>query len=290
MRRRKAGGAKGYQAYHGRRHPLRAVLLILLLLALLGGGVYCYARFVEPRMLRTEHLTVSDARVTQPLRIAAVADLHIGRGCGAARVAEVMDAVTALEPDAVVFLGDLFDDYSRYTEGDEALLSELLSPAALRGVPKYAVWGNHDLGGGAAFAYAEVLENAGWTLLKNQRAALPGNINLIGADDLIWGKPDTQGLVTDGAFNLLLCHEPDYAEEVSGVQLQLSGHTHGLQINLPIRAYQDRIAPRGGVIYRSGRYEKADGSTVYVSRGVGMSLYNYRFNAVPELTLVEVTP
>lgn len=289
-RRRDGRAAKGYRPYHGKGRPGRAVLIVLLVLLLLAAGAFCWARFVEPRLLRTERLTMADARVQAPLRLVAVADLHVGRGCGTARVKEVCDAVTALEPDVVVFLGDLFDDYSKYTGGEEEALARLLSLPALPQARKFAVWGNHDVGGGAQQIYAALMEQAGFTLLKNQSAALDGNVNLIGADDLIWGAPDVQALVREDAFNLLLCHEPDYALQVSGVQLQLSGHTHGLQINLPLRAWQDRIAPAGGRVYRSGRYEKADGSAVYVSRGVGMSLYSYRFNAVPEITLVRLEP
>lgn len=290
MRRRERRAAGGYHPYHGRRHPLRILLIIFITLLLLAGGLYIYARWVEPQLLKTEHLTVSDPHVTAPLRAVVVADLHVGMNCGAQRVARVMDRVTELKPDAVFFLGDLFDNYSMYAEGDEALLAELLSLSALPDAQKYAVWGNHDVGGGAENIYSEIMENAGWTLLKNETAILPGNINLIGADDLIWGRPDVQGLTRDDAFNLLLCHEPDYADRVTGVQLQLSGHTHGLQINLPFSAYRSAIAPPGGHHYLFGRYEKADGGLVYVTRGIGMSLMPYRFAAVPEITLVEVTP
>ena len=290
MARRKGREAQGYRPYHGKKRPGRTLPIVLLTLALLAALTLAYAHFIEPRRLRTETFTVRSARLTAPLRVAAVADLHIGRDCGPDRVKQVMDAVAALEPDAVVFLGDLFDDYSKYRAGDEEELAALLALPALPDVPKYAVWGNHDLGGGAAEAFSALLEQAGYTVLRNQSAALPGNVNLIGADDLIWGTPDTAALVTEDAFNLLLCHEPDYARRTGGVQLQLSGHTHGLQINLPLRFYQDWIAPGGGQLYRAGLYEKEDGGLVYVTRGIGMSLLSLRFNAVPEITLVELRP
>lgn len=290
MPKSKHRAAMGYRPYQGKKHPLCKLAAVLLAVAVLCGGLYCYARWIEPRMLRVEHLTVSDPRVRMPVSIAVIADMHIGRECGAERVAEVLRRAAELKPDMVVFLGDLFDNYSAYKEGDEALLTELLSLKQLPQAKKYAVFGNHDLGGGAMNVYPEIMENAGWTVLKNQSEMLDANINVIGADDLTWGKPDVQGLVRGDAFNLLLCHEPDYADSVSGIGLQLSGHTHGLQINIPLKAYRERIAPQGGQKYIAGKYEKDDGSAIYINRGIGMSLLNYRFGAVPEITLVEVTP
>jgi Predicted phosphohydrolases len=290
MPKRKPRAAAGYRPYHGRRSFLRGTVIVLLVLLLLTGGLYCYARWVEPRLLKVERLTVENPLASDSLRIAVVADLHVGLSSGAQRVAQVTACVAKLRPDLVVFLGDLFDNYSTYSEGDEALLTEVLSMPALPAVRKYAVWGNHDVGGGAERIYPKIMEQAGWTLLKNENIQLSGNVNLIGADDLIWGEPNVQGLVREGAFNLLLCHEPDYGDQVTGVQLQLSAHTHGLQINLPFSAYRNMVAPPGGRHYLYGRYEKADGGIIYVTRGVGMSLMPYRFAAVPEITLVEVNP
>ena len=291
MSKRVRRAAAGYHVYHGsRRGRGRGLLLLPLILVLLAAGLWAYARWGEPRMLRVERLTVQDARAERSLCMVVLSDLHIGRECDADRVARVMRQTVALDPEVVLFLGDLFDDYSAYRDGEEARLTALLSLADLPDARKIAVWGNHDYGGGAEQAYARMLENAGWTLLCNEAVELDGGFRLIGADDAVWGHPDVQELIADGACNILLCHEPDFGDSVRGAALQLSGHTHGLQIDPLLPSLRARVAPYGGEHYLGGRYEKPDGSVVYVSRGIGLSLYNYRLFAPPEVTLVEVRP
>lgn len=262
----------------------KRLLLTLLVLACIGGGLYLYARFVEPRLVTVEELTVSSPYITQPVRIVAFADVHLGNGIDTARLEEIMHKIDDLSPDMVVFLGDLFDNYSTYTAGDEAEIARVLS---LPQGEKYAVYGNHDLGGKAQHVYADIMEQAGYTLLVNQAVQLEGGVNLMGCDDLIFGMPDITGLPREGAFDLLLIHEPDFADRITGVELQLSGHTHGGQVRLPVVDYL--VLPAGGKNYIRGSFEKADGGLLYVNRGLGMSILPYRFAALPELTVIDLT-
>ena len=68
--------------------------------------------------------------------------------------------------------------------------------------------------------------------------------------------------------------------------LQLSGHSHGGQVYLPLIGAPH--VPMGAQTYLRGQYDKADGGVVYVNRGIGMSILPYRFGSVPELTIVEI--
>jgi len=168
--------------------------------------------------------------------------------------------------------------------GDEAEIARVLS---LPKADKYAVYGNHDLGGKAQHIYADIMAQAGYTVLVNQAVQLEGGVNLIGCDDLIFGTPDITGLPQEGALDLLLMHEPDFADRVTGVELQLSGHTHGGQVRLPFVDYL--VLPTGGKNYIRGSFEKADGGLLYVNRGLGMSILPYRFASRPELTVIDLT-
>ncbi len=264
---------------------LRRLLLILLAAALLAGGVYVYARYIEPRRLSVETLTLPDAGLPAPVRVAVFSDVHLGNGVTTEDLRELVRKINELQPDAVVFLGDLFDNYEEY-EGDADA-----DAAALAGISaqvKLAVWGNHDMGGGAYRVYPEVLQKGGFTLLENESfLAEDLGICFIGAADTIFGQPDVSGLASETMYNLLLVHEPDYGLEVEGIPLQLSGHSHGGQIYLPLLGAPH--APLGARTWLRGLYEKKDGGQVYVNRGIGMSLAPYRFGSVPELTVVDIT-
>ena len=264
---------------------LKRLIVFLLLAVLAAGGVFLYARYGEPRRLRVETVEVADAGLAAPVRIVIFSDTHIGNEFDTERLRGLVAEINALQADAVLFLGDLFDNYEQYDGSADA------DAAALSGITasvKLAVWGNHDMGGKAYRVYPEVMEKAGFVLLENQSFdAAELGICFVGAADTIFGQPDVAGLFSESLYNILLVHEPDYALEVSGVPLQLSGHSHGGQVYLPfIGAPQ---VPTGAQTYLRGMYEKQDGGQVYVNRGIGMSLLPLRLGSVPELTVLEVS-
>jgi predicted MPP superfamily phosphohydrolase len=115
---------------------------------------------------------------------------------------------------------------------------------------------------------------------------------MAGVDDFWHGRPDL-GKALDGAKPtdacVLLCHNPDFAESISDrrVGLVLSGHTHGGQLILP--GYGSPVVPsRYGQKYAHGLVE-APATTVYVSRGIGMSGLPVRANCRPEITLLTLS-
>lgn len=260
----------------------RRLLLAVIGLCLIAGAVYGYMRYVEPNWLQVTHLEVTSPHVEETFTAAVFADTHIGMGKDLREMRRLAEEIEAYHPDALFFLGDLFDDYEDY-EGDADAVLDVF--ASIDASYKYAVRGNHDVGGGAQFVYEGLLERCGFTLLEDEEAWLPGNIHLIGANDMLYFKTDVSGLITDG-FDLLLAHEPDLADGLTGAELQLSGHTHGGQIYIPF--LRGRILPRGGKHYYRGRYEKSDGGIVYVNRGYGMSLAPLRLFSRPELTILTI--
>ena len=148
---------------------------------------------------------------------------------------KVLNAIEKMEPDIVVFSGDLIDHYNTYSK-DVSIISEKLSEIQAP-YGKYAIFGNHDYGGGAENQYESIMEAGGFTVLKNEYYAIKElDLAMIGIDDVLigygdpaiasWGRPDY--------FNIVLSHAPDVIDEVQdyNVDLMISGHTHGRQINL----------------------------------------------------------
>jgi len=117
-------------------------------------------------------------------------------------------------------------------------------------------------------------------------------VRLLGLDDYSNGSPDLDlgYKALDGAYNILMTHEPDVVDEmdIDGIQLALAGHTHGGQISIPLLT--ERILPSGGKKYVKGLYAiGSNGQTdLFVTRGIGMTDLPFRFMSVPEIVSLEI--
>jgi hypothetical protein len=269
----------------------------LLLLLIVAGILLFYARYVEPNRLRVEEVTVSSAHVSEAadgLRILVFADTHFGPYYTTEDFERVLSAVEDAKPDLLFFLGDLIDHYSRYSEnGDARWISDVLSQMEAP-YGKFAVYGNHDYGGGAESKYPTVLSDGGFQLLTNETARLPDlGLTIIGIDDVLigYGDPEVAAAAQDDSFNIILTHAPDIADRVISypADLILAGHTHGRQVDL--RFFDDLVLPPYGKKYISGLYslpgERAP--QLYVTSGLGTTKLPLRFLSVPEVTLITLS-
>lgn len=174
----------------------------------------------------------SRQRESQPIAASPFfTDTHFGEDKPVDSAKQLAERINRLEPDLVIFGGDLLDNYARDREQmDLELLREQLSGInAPDG--KYAVWGNHDWGGGAARIYQEFMESCGFQVLKNESLLLEKyQIQILGYDDYLTGDLEGQlPYFAEGMFPLLVAHEPYTAEllfDLPEQVLMLSGHTH----------------------------------------------------------------
>jgi hypothetical protein len=270
---------------------VRIVTLALAVLLILIG----YARYVEPFMLEINDVTIASPLIAgdaENLKIAVFGDTHFGEYYSTDDFDKVVAAVSAAEPDIVVFTGDLIDHFDAYYE-DTAVISRKLAKIEAP-LGKFAIFGNHDYGGGAEYKYQAIMEAGGFKVLKNEYYGMNElGIGIIGVDDVLigygdpaiasWGRPDY--------FNIVLAHEPDLADEILdyNVDLMISGHTHGRQVNLNM--FDAYVLPPYGHKYISGSYEfdNARGTRLYVNSGIGMTKLPFRFLSPPELTVITLT-
>lgn len=223
------------------------------------------------------------------LRLVQISDLHVGTWINQPLLAEAIQAVNQQQPDLVVMTGDFVTfEPRRYAP---TLTTELSKIAAPLGV--VAVLGNHDHWSGARVV-KHALCQAGITVLRNEVARLQRGescLYLCGLDSAAAEKDDFPLLLSrlpDGAAAILLAHEPDLADEsaASGrFMLQLSGHSHGGQIVLPLIGAP--VTPRLGRKYRAGLYQ-IDGMQHYTNRGLGAAELHLRVNCPPEITVFEL--
>jgi len=218
--------------------------------------------------------------------IAQISDIHAGVFVGERELGEGLSRLHETRPDLVLVTGDLVDFDGRYAEWLAGVLGRV---SARDGV--FAVLGNHDYYAGSE-TVALAMKAAGVDLLRNEgRMIRPddgGGFALLGVDDLWASRWNGEGPNLDRALagvrpdaaRILMAHQPSYFDRVAGrVALQLSGHTHGGQVNPGFRP--------GELFFRylSGRYEKK-GSTLWVNRGFGVAGPPTRVGAPPEVTKI----
>lgn len=271
---------------------IKTLVRPFLILILVGLLLLAYSRYVEPHMLQVENVKLASSHVctkAEGFKIAAFSDTHFSPYYTPDHFRRVVEKINQLQPDTVFFLGDLFDHYSQY-KGNPAeissLLSEIKAPCG-----KFAVFGNHDYGGGAERFYQDVMKSGGFQVLINQTVKLNDfNLSITGIDDMLigYGVPDTVNQVPPDFFNIVMCHEPDAADRItqSHADLMLASHTHGRQINLPM--LDSKILPPLGTKYVRGLYpfDNQRGLRLYVTRGLGTTQLPLRFLSIPELTVI----
>jgi predicted MPP superfamily phosphohydrolase len=213
--------------------------------------------------------------------IVQLSDIHVGPTIGREFIEGIVARVNALAPDLVVITGDLVD-------GSVAQLGELVAPlAGLRakdGV--YFVPGNHEYYSGLR-EWLSFVEGLGIRVLMNERVSVGGEhgFDLAGVDDPT-GSPDVaralEGRDTDRAV-VLLAHQPKTIFDAAkhGVDLQLSGHTHGGQL-FPFHGLVRLQQP-----YVAGLHDH-EGTKIYVSRGTGYWGPPMRVAAPAEITKIEL--
>jgi len=218
--------------------------------------------------------------------IVQLSDLHVGLTIDREFVQRVVDRTNALSPDLVALTGDLVDGNVEDLRGEAAPLGQL---RARHGV--FAVTGNHEYYSGADPWIAE-LTRLGARYLRNERVSIgqgAASFDLAGVDDYTArgdGHGEDLAAATGGRDPsralVLLAHQPRQVRRAArhGVDLQLSGHTHGGQIwpwHYIVKIQQ------GGLL--AGRYEH-EGTQLYVTRGCGYWGPPVRLLAPLEITRV----
>nr|HID13744.1 metallophosphoesterase [Anaerolineae bacterium] len=253
-------------------------------LSALGGTGY--AMLVEPHWPALARVDVPLSGLPAHLdgfTIAQLSDLHRGPEVTQGDIARAVALTLRQEVDLVVLTGDYVSASAEYA----ASCAEVLSPlAACGGV--LACLGNHDYWTDAD-AVVGALTDAGLTVLRNAAREVADGLWVAAVDDVWERHADLEkalkGVQAD-VMVVLLAHEPDYADEVAAdgrVSLQLSGHSHGGQVRLPLIG--PPLLPYLGRKYPAGRYQ-VGGMWLYVNRGVGLVNPAVRFNCRPEVTLL----
>ena len=251
-----------------------------------------YAWNVEPNMLVVEEMHVRLSRLPQAfdgLIIGFLSDFHVKGPSSPALTARAAEMLMALKPDLIALGGDYITWSADHAESCADALAQLRAPLGV-----YGILGNHDYWAGDIEKTVAALTRVGIRMLRNESSAIGTVSNpmfLIGLDD-VWEKhtdlPRALSGVPRDACKILLVHEPDFADEAAKeeIALQLSGHSHGGQVRLPLIGAP--ILPYLATKYPIGLQRAGPFTQVYTTRGVGLINPAVRFNCPPEVTILRL--
>jgi uncharacterized protein len=243
------------------------------------------------------------------LKIVQLSDIHCGSFTNPAEVAKGIELANSLDPDLIVFTGDLVNNTASELKDYEKIFSGLKAPMGV-----YSILGNHDYGDYYKWDSDEakiqnleslktVQASMGWNLLLDQHVVLEKNndkIALIGVEN--WSNmgrfPKYGNLARawegtgDLPFKILLSHDPTHWDaqvraDYPDIDLTLSGHTHGMQFGVEIPWFRwspvQYVYKQWMGLYEEGRQK------LYINRGYGFIGYPGRVGILPEITLIELT-
>lgn len=284
----------------------KKIWIVIIVLIVIGIGVLIYGFFVEPDKLvvKRENIDYENYANDGKLKVVQFSDVHLkgeydNNGYTIGEFAKFVDKVNEENADVVLFTGDLIDRIYMYDDF-ERVSAELTRINAKYG--KFAVWGNHDYGGGGSRSYIEgvdyskktvyenIISNGGFRLLVNESVVVNthvGDIVVSGLDDVLFGDVDYSNVYKGQLYHIVMSHEPDVYDEVSenNIDLFLSGHTHGGQVRVPIIGAIVKVPYGKKYVY--GMYDR-DETKIYVSGGVGTTHLNVRLFDPPSFTVFEI--
>ncbi|MBS9371919.1 metallophosphoesterase [Rhodococcus sp. B50] len=222
------------------------------------------------------------------VRVALVTDLHVGPARGAEFVQRVVDLVAEQQPDLIVLGGDLADGTVELVGSDLEPLRRLQAPLGV-----YGVSGNHEYYSDDAESWLDRWETLGVRALRNEHVLLERDgdvVALAGVHDYTATEPHHPDMpaaldgIADGTPVILAAHQPRHLDEARelGVDLQLSGHTHGGQM-WPLRPFVSLANPTVTGLDRFGDTQ------IYTSQGTGAWGPPVRVGTPPEISVLELT-
>ncbi|MQS38216.1 metallophosphoesterase [Streptomyces katsurahamanus] len=249
---------------------------------IVGHGTYGVLR--GPGLKRVTVPLAKLPRSAHGFRIAVVSDIHIGPILGRAHTQRIVDAINSAQPDLVAVVGDMVD-------GSVADLGSAAEPLAqLRARHgSFFVTGNHEYYSGAE-EWIDHVRELGLDPLENERVEIAGGFDLAGVNDLegeaTGAGPDFAKALGDrdpSRASVLMAHQPVVIHDAvdHGVDLQLSGHTHGGQL-WPGNYLAELANPTVAGLERYGDTQ------LYVTRGAGAWGPPVRVGAESDITIVQL--
>lgn len=282
----------------------KITVIFFLLLVIAAAGIYSDNNCIE-----VTHYTVKSDKIPASFngfKILQISDLH-SKSFGKDN-ARLVKKINSENPDIVVMTGDMVNSEDTGFEVFTGLVEKIGKNCQV-----FYIVGNHEqnLSTDRQEALTEKLDELGVDILDNEKVTIvkgPDSINLYGlwfnlryykdmnneyTKDVFFGEEQINtvlGMADDDSFNILLTHNPLYADTYAewGADLTLSGHVHGGMIRIPFIG--GLLSPERVFFpeYDSGEYT-VDGKTLIVNRGLGNGYFGVRIFNMPEISVITLS-
>lgn len=268
-----------------------SVILIII-------GIILYARFIGTMGLETKEYAIYDKNLPSGfdgIKIVHFSDLHYNRAITSAKVDKIIEEINLINPDIVVFTGDLIDKDMIITDSDYEYLTKAFKRINSK-YGKFSILGNHDYD--EMDKVIDVFNNSGFKYLENSYEIIYNDKNekifIGGIGNVSYDLDDIDKTMEyfnsndDIDYKVMLLHEPDISKKIVedyNVSLILAGHSHNGQVRLPLIGAL--YTPPGAKEYYDEHYV-VDGANLYISSGIGVSTVNYRFWNRPSINFYRI--
>ena len=276
----------------------KIIISILAILCLISIIVYKSVYYNPHNItIRTEELKSNKINSSlNGTKLVYFTDLHFGEFTNQDDTNKCIDLINKLDPDIVVFGGDLIDNYSSSNISQEQiqfLANSLKNITATQG--KYYLLGNHDLESAASKEVVEsILLAADFFPLVNKNYKIYNKtnsfFNIVGLDSLLKGNPNNEEAfnnIDSSKYTITFTHCPDLFKDLplDKTDYVISGHSHGGQIYVPL--FENLYRASGCKEFFHGKHKKS-ATTLDISNGVGLTNYSIRFQANAEIILYKL--
>ena len=274
---------------------IKWVLIIFIVLVL----TTVYARYVGTLGFKTKEYTIIDKNIPDNfdgLKIVHFSDIHYNRAISLTKVEDVIKEINLINPDIVVFTGDLIDMDATLTNKDYTNLTNVLRKIHAK-YGKYAILGNHDYYKDSE-KVINIYTDSNFKYLDNDYDIIYNNKNepifMGGVNTSSYDKDDVDKTMAyfdnhdDSIYKIILIHEPDITSNIVkdySVNLILAGHSHNGQVRLPFIGAI--YTPPGAKKYYDNYYD-VNGTKLYISSGLGVSTANYRLWNRPSINFYRI--
>lgn len=262
---------------------------IFIYILLIIGLIIIYSRYIATTGIQIKEYSVINNKIPKSFKgfkVVHFSDLKYGSTTDQKYLKKLVNKINELNPDIIIFTGDLITSNYKLTDNDKKSIIENLNKLDPK-IDIYSIRGDNDINEtyNSIITQTKIIEINNLNKLIYYKGDTP--IMLIGLDDSINGN---QSL--DMAFNyeennyykILITHEPDTYEKIKDkkIDLFLAGHSLNGQVRLPFIG--SVYTPTGAKKYYDSKY-KIDNTEIYISNGLGTSKIPYRLNNRPSINL-----
>lgn len=278
------------------KNIIKDIFIFIIFICILITSLYVYSKYIEPKILITERYNINEDIQDKgdKIKVVQFTDTQLGEFYSIEQLSKVVEKINKQDADIVVFTGDLIDKVSGYEHLEE--VPKILSNIEAN-LGKFAVWGNHDYGGGGHNYYKQAMESGGFKVLENETEEINlengKSITVSGLDEVMFRTPKPEVIknnISEDSFNLLILHEPDLIDDFinSNINLALAGHSHGGQVEIPFIGAI--ITPPYAQNYTDGFYKISDDNKnrIYVNSGLGNTKMVFRFMNIPKISVFNI--